>query len=358
MKARKVVHLNLFKRIPPGVVRQLESEITAAQSLGIDWECVVFSGEAATAPWQRQVSYTGPVGYVLARLQFFAAVLAAQRAGHIVLLRYSLSDPVQALFAIGFTRVVSVHHTFEVEECGAARGCRGHVKRWVEKRLGGYTLSRVSAIVGVTGEIVNYERQRIGRELPTLVVANGIDLASIAVADDRRAGVPKLIFVASRFADWHGLDLLLDSVEKSDAEFELYLVGEVPARERARAGRDPRVVCTGLRSPAEIRELAASCDLGISTLALYRNGMTQAATLKVREYLALGLACWADHEDAGLPADFPFFKRGPADIERMCEFALALRQQSRRAVRERGAPFTDKRGLIKRTADWLGMLHP
>ena len=358
MKARKVVHFNLFRRIPPGVVRQLASEITAAQALGIDWECAVFSGEAATAPWQRQVPYAGPAGYVLARLRFFAAVLAAQRAGHIVLLRYSLSDPVQALFALAFRRVVSVHHTFEVEECGAAPGWKGRVKRWVENKLGRYTLSRVSAIVGVTDEIVNYELKRIGRKLPTLVVANGIELESIAVADDCRAGIPKLMFVASRFADWHGLDLLLDSLEQSRAEFELYLVGEVPARELARAAADPRVVCTGLRSPAEIRALAASCDMGISTLALYRNGMRQAATLKVREYLALGLACWADHEDAGLPADFPYLQRGPADIDRMCEFALTLRQQPRSAVRASSAPFIDKRGLVKRTADWLGMLHP
>ena len=353
----RVMHMNLFKSVPTGVFHQLEAEHSAARALGLDWEICVYSADRPSAPWQVYTPYAGLFGYVVARLRFFRAVLAAQRAGHIVLLRYSLADPVQALFACWFRRVVTVHHTFETEESAQAGGLKGRLKAASERHLGARTLARCSGLIAVTAEIAAYEQARLQRRLPVLVVANGIDLSAQALAGDERGDVPKLLFVASRFAAWHGLDLLLDAVGQSSAEFELYLVGELPNAERQLAASDPRIICTGYLAPGDIGNLMGRCDLGLSTFALSRKGMRDACTLKVREYLAGGLPCWADHQDSALPADFPYMRKGGAALNDMLSFALTMRQKSRDEVRAAAAPFIDKSGLVRRTASFIESLY-
>ena len=353
----RIVHMNLFKTVPAGVFHQLAAEHDAARALELDWEVCVYSGDLPTAPWQVHTPYAGWGGYLRARLQFFRAVLAAQRAGHIVLLRYSLADPIQALFAGWFQRVVTIHHTFEIEESEQTGCIKGHLKAAIERHLGLRTLARSTGLIAVTAEIAAYEQARLARRLPALVVANGIDLSAQPLAADARDGVPKLLFVASRFAAWHGLDLLLDATERSSAAFELYLVGELPNAERERAARDPRISCTGHLAPDAIAALMGRCDLGLSTLALARKGMREACTLKVREYLAGGLPCWADHQDSALPADFPFMRQGGAELAGMLSFALAMRQQSRAEVRRAAAAHIDKTGLLGRTAAFIQSLY-
>jgi len=353
----RIVHMNLFKTVPAGVGHQLAAEHRVALSLGLDWEVCVYSGDPAIAPWQVHTRYAGLLGYVFARLRFFRAVLAAQRAGNIVLLRYSMADPVQAFFAAWFRRVVTIHHTFEIEESAQVGGLKGRIKAAIERHLGARTLARSSGIIAVTAEIAAYEQLRLERRLPMLVVANGIDLSAQALARDERSGVPKLLFVASRFAAWHGLDLLLAAVGQSSAEFELYLVGELPNAERQLAASDPRIICTGYLAPGDIGNLMGRCDLGLSTLALSRKGMRDACTLKVREYLAGGLPCWADHQDSALPADFPYMRKGGAALNDMLSFALTMRQKSRDEVRAAAAPFIDKSVLVRRTASFIESLY-
>ena len=353
----RIVHMNLFKTVPAGVFHQLEAEHSAARELGLNWEICVYSADRPSAPWQVSTPYAGLSGYVVARLRFFRAVLAAQRAGHIVLLRYSLADPIQALFARWFKRVVTIHHTFEIEESGQAGGLKARIKAAVERHLGAQTLARSSGLIAVTAEIAAYEQARLPHRLPSLVVANGIDLSACPQAADERGGVPKLLFVASRFAAWHGLDLLLDAIGQSSAEFELYLVGELPDAERQRASRDPRITCTGFLAPTAITALMGRCDLGISTLALARKGMHEACTLKVREYLGGGLPCWADHQDSALPADFPFMRKGGAALDAMLAFARAMRESSRADVRAAAAPLIDKSALLGRTARFIQSLY-
>jgi len=62
-----------------------------------------------------------------------------------------------------------------------------------------------------------------------------------------------------------------------------------------------------LRSSYE--PLLASCTAAIGSLALFRNGMEEACSLKVREYLALGLPVIGGYEDSDIPSDAEYFLR-------------------------------------------------
>lgn len=353
----KITHVNLFKSIPIGVYKQLDMELSAIRNLNIDWNVLVFSNDSLRKDWHRRVYMNGFYGYFYGRFCFFKEVLSELRRNRKVLLRYSISDPVQALFSFWFKDVVTIHHTFEIEESFLVGGLKGRVKGVVEKIVGYLVLQKVVGVIGVTEEIAKYEVTRSGRNIPFYVAPNGVDLTEIKLPNDQRDSQISLLFVASTFSPWHGLDLLLDSIEKSSRDFRLFVAGEVPSSLLARIQLDSRITYLGTINKDEINRLSAQCDLGISSLALCRKGMQEACTLKVREYLATGLPCYADHIDSGLPVDFPYFRRGCANIEDICNFAQEMKSISKSTVRQAAAQYIDKKAIVEQTYQWLKYLY-
>ncbi|WP_206476941.1 glycosyltransferase [Microbacterium sp. KRD172] len=181
---------------------------------------------------------------------------------------------------------------------------------------------------------------------------NGIDLDEQPIAADERADVPELLFVASTFATWHGLDLLLEDLDRTDADFRLHLVGDVDSADRERAVLDPRVVLHGRLTPDAIRTLTARAWVGLSSFAIDRKGMEEACTLKVRQYLASGLPTYSGHRDR-FPAEAPFYRQGPPDFDRVLEYAHQMRALSREEVRRASAPLISKASIITDAYDRL-----
>ena len=73
----------------------------------------------------------------------------------------------------------------------------------------------------------------------------------------------------------------------------------------------PNVRVHPLLEPAEFVSVLARSDLALGTLALHRKRMTQAAPLKVREYLAYGLPVVIAYDDPDLRDPFWFVLRLP-----------------------------------------------
>ena len=64
---------------------------------------------------------------------------------------------------------------------------------------------------------------------------------------------------------------------------------------------------------AALDALIARCDVGVGSLGMYRFGITQGMTLKLREYMARGLPFLSAVEDPALPDDPAFALRVPND---------------------------------------------
>ena len=75
--------------------------------------------------------------------------------------------------------------------------------------------------------------------------------------------------------------------------------------------------------------------------------MTEACTQKVRDYLQSGLPIYAGHRDSALPADFAFFRNGPAQWSTIIEYARAADSAARHYV-AMARPLIDKRVLLER----------
>ena len=144
-------------------------------------------------------------------------------------------------------------------------------------------LTRARALVFVTSELsrcASFARYT-GRHL---VVTNGIDLAAYPELPAVERGPLRLAFVGSDREPWHGVDKLM-TLAAMRPEWCFDVVGP---RNESRTS-PPNVRWHGSLERADVLSVLAKADVGVGTLALHRNVMTEACPLKVREYLAVGL---------------------------------------------------------------------
>jgi glycosyltransferase involved in cell wall biosynthesis len=164
-------------------------------------------------------------------------------------------------------------------------------------------LRRSSLVVTVSSPLARLARSLAG--VDALVVPNGADIRRF----DPRAARPERVRgrygLADRtvigwvgvLRDWHGLELLLDSVARLP-DVHLLVVGDGPGRDavdrQARsAGIADRVTVTGRIAHEEMPDFIAAMD--IAAVADERTGV--ASPMKLLEYMAMGTAVIAPAMD-------------------------------------------------------------
>ena len=76
--------------------------------------------------------------------------------------------------------------------------------------------------------------------------------------------------------------------------------------------------------------------------------MTEACSLKVRDYLRAGLPVYAGHRDSALPPDFEYFRQGPAQWSAILAYARCMRSVPRSTIAVAARPLIDKKVLLER----------
>lgn len=356
----RVLHCAMMDFWEPGVFEQMRCEQHAANSLDIPWRSRLFS------PGPRNLdspvlirsgvdklkesgsSISDSIQRVQRRIDYRRWIWSEKDNFDVLLVRYIKANPLQVgLFRRLSGSIFSVHHTLEICEMRMSSHSFMSVLILLERLLGRMLLSKVQGIIGVTGEICSYERARSGQpDKPIFVYPNGICLSQERTRYDRRGQVPEILFVASSFKPWQGLDLLMDSIMDSREQVVLHLVGRVDPKIHELVAHDCRVKVHGVLSSEEILKLSETCWIGLSTLALERNNMTQACPLKVREYLANGLPSYGSYTEA-FPPNFEFYQCGPIDIKDMLDFAYRVRHCSKDSVVSSAGPYISKESRLQ-----------
>lgn len=352
----RVLHSALMLIPKSGILQQMRWEQEAADALGLPWDVRVFGPADGDADDPIRVHADPPswrvpgrVHRVLAvRRAYYRWLLEAAPRHDLILLRHAMADPMEAGFIARCpVPVVTVHHTLEVPELSGQGGFLPMLKARVESWTGRRAISAAAGVVGVTDEVRRYERQRAA--VPpdcSWVYPNGVS-PEAPVADRRSGDVPRIVFVANTFSNWHGLDLLLQAVEASGEQFELHLVGAIREADRHKVECDSRIVCHGRLERQDLNDLYSGMWIGLSSFGLHRNGMREACTLKVREYLASGLPVYSGHRDV-FPDSFPFYRSGPADMADILNFARAMRTVSRERIAGDSADHISKSQVLER----------
>lgn len=358
----RVLHSAALLRPPSGILNQMQWEQEAAHRLEIPWKTVMYCPDHSTQPntithfdhrinMGKSGSLLKKVGDWIKLRRNYHQWLNSQIDNYdIFLLRYYVHDPYQWYFVKNFPKpVYLVHHTLEVPELAMPKSLGAHSRASLEALIGKYTISYAKGIIAVTDEILNYEMSRT-KTAPknNFIYSNGIRYPSdcSVIRDKRSERTPEILFIASEFSAWHGLDLLIKETKNTDEDFLLHLVGDIPSDIQHIIKNDKRIVQHGLMKQADALELSRKCWLGLSSFALHRMNMKQACTLKVREYLMMGLPVYAGHQDV-FPCSFPFFHQGKCNIDDILKYARLRRNYTKHQVSILSNPYIDKNILLK-----------
>lgn len=350
----RVLHSAALLRPPVGIMNQMRWEQEAAHQLGLNWqvkmfcpalqlgaeEITHFSKKVATTKNQNIIAKTR--SWFNLRSEYHQWLISQEDEVDVFLLRYYVHDPFQLKFITECKKPVClVHHTLEVPELASPNGIGAKARSYFDLVLGKHAIQRSSITIGVTNEIISYEKLRANQpDKLSILYPNGITCQP-QILIDRRQSIPELLFVAGTFAPWHGLDLLLKTLKNNETPFILHLVGNLSSDDLLVAENDSRIVLHGHKTHQEINLIAESCWLGISSFALHRIGMKEACTLKVREYLMLGLPVYAGYKET-FPDDFQFYRNGSLSIDKILEFAIKYRNTDKNLISEYSREFIDK----------------
>lgn len=354
----RVLHVGYQRFDASGIANQMSFEQMAADQLGLQWTSQLFLPSDAVSVGSVIVKGKKPSTERWAsRQEFYSWIKNAADSFDVLLLRNTVGDTKQASFIADLGKpVFTVHHTLEGPEILSRPSFRGYLKWLLDQRTARASLKKARGIVAVTAEIGAYETSRTKVAKPIILYPNGIAINDEPVAGSLSPSEhPEFLFVASHFTSWQGLDRLVKSARSSNSSFVLHLVGDVGEQDRAAIGDDPRFQLHGKLGKGEIAHLSKRAALGLGSFALDRKRMREACTLKVREYLSLGLPVYSGHFDI-FPNDFPYYRAGPCQIERIMEMALEARSWEREHVRAASAKYIDKRSLLLSLHSDLGRL--
>jgi hypothetical protein len=364
----RVMHATLMIRPYSGILQQMRWENSAACSLRIPWTAKVFSPAwhdrrdplfktAASVCKERRAGIAiRTQEYLSFRSEYYGWLYKQVEHYDVLVLRYNPADVLQAKFIQRIKKPVHlVYHTKPIPEFLASKTPINVVKacfEWVHAKKSGQA---AAGLVAVTNEILQHvlATGRIHGKLKW-VYPNGISLTDgqPAASPKHKQNVPVLVFIASRFCGWHGLDMLLQSAIKSRSDFRLHVVGEAESLDINMAKSDTRISFHGHLDPESLKAILESADVGLSSFGLHRMGMSEACTLKTREYLGNGIPVYSGHRDV-FPEHFPFYRTGEPAIASILNYARSMSGVERPSVRESAAPYIEKKCLLKQFYNFL-----
>jgi hypothetical protein len=354
------LHTSFVSFVGNGIVNQLKSEKEAAKRLQINWDIILVS---SNKKFDKKYNFYYVIphlfnNYFLKRLYYhlFLIRYIKKKKPKIILFRYMKADFFSLLFSSYYKNRVTVHHSIELDEINT-KNLKGKFLKWIEIFFGKRFLSKSKAIIGMTSEIVDHELQRLETKLPSLVLPNGIDYHLFSCVDDNRKEDINVVFIASQFHTWHGLDLLIDLLEQNETDIIFHLIGRLPENLKNRIVINDKLamnfILYGYLERKQIIEVIEICDIGIDSLALFRKNMTSACSLKTREYLASGLPVFSSSKDSGLPLDFKYYCVNNLTIKALKDFAISSKKYSRQDIRDAAKRYIDKDVLTLKLNDFL-----
>jgi hypothetical protein len=348
-----------MRELTSGQRKQLTFEYNASKKLDIDWDIVALhTGKIEDSRFEVQIPKFFRKMF-LRNLYAWLYMIKNQKKYDVIVNRHMTFDPFVLIFGWIVKNRFTLHHAKETEALKAVkRNWQGRLASIVEKFTGYLSLKQSKGAICVTNDIATYQKKRA--DVQIFLYPNGIDLSSIKVIEDKRIeNEINIAFMCGTFSAWHGLDLLLKSVLENQKfiqtnNLKIHLIGRVLEKELDFINTNKLdVILHGLLPSEKYIRVLESCDIGLDSLALYREGLTEGAALKVREYLAFGLPIYSAYKDTAISLDFNYYKVDEIDINKIVDFTKEMKQVSRQDVRKASEEYISKEILLKKLYDEL-----
>ena len=357
----KFLHSACLLRPSMGILKQMEEEAGAVKKLDINWTVKFFvpreqrikSNVILEAGWVNS-KYLHNILYkffawFIIRIEYYLWLLK-QKDVDVILIRYSVHDIFQLIFLLLSKKpVYLVHHTLEEAELNMNKTIIGKIRYFAEKIIGRFCIRYCYGVIGVTNEIIKYEIERGGiLNKISYLFPNGVNVInSFEGIEKPKSEIKKILFIASEFSEWHGLDLIFLDMKSNKDNFELHLVGKLLPEDYGYAVQDSRVILHGVKNREFIEKISAECHIALGSFALERKNMNEACTLKVREYLTLGLPVYSGHKDV-FPIDFKFYLIGLPNIKDIINFSDKCSTYTRIDIINNSKKYIDKTYIVEK----------
>ncbi|WP_299434124.1 hypothetical protein [uncultured Aquimarina sp.] len=140
-------------------------------------------------------------------------------------------------------------------------------------------LNCVNGLVAVTNEL---NELYSFKKVPKVTIGNGYIFDENQIEKKRISDRPQLVFVGSPDCQWHGVDKIYYLAHKLP-EFDFHIIGI------NNTSSSDNLKFYGYLPLEKIKKIYSFCDVAIGSLSLYKAGVNESSTLKVREYLSYGL---------------------------------------------------------------------
>lgn len=245
-----------------------------------------------------------------------------------------------AFFRIGRRcKIVSEHQSIEIRQ----RLLYGsYYSALIDLVVGGFITGQTDGIIGVTDEITSYWSGRLFcRNIPHITIPNGFDVPSVPVRTPPQGDTMDLhILFVGNVSRWHGLDRIIRGIAqyKGTIQIHLHIVGNGDELRNLQelSGSivsGPKVYYHDYCRGQQLDPVFDDCDIAIGSLGLHRQGLTQASSLKVREYCARGMPFILSNHDPDIPDSFEYCLRvsptdEPVDMKEVVAFACEMRNKT------------------------------
>lgn len=361
----KIIHITGVRELGAGQRKQLEYEQKSAHSMSdVEWDTLaIHSGKILNG---FEINTPRLFDFLFIRnIYFWLLVINKSRSYDLVLFRHVTFDPFVFIFAPLIVNRLSVHHSKEIEELKLIRkGWKGELSSRLERISGRFSLIRVLGIVGVTSEISSYENNERGLYKKNLVYPNGIDIDNVIIADDKReSNVINIVFICSYFSEWHGLDILLNTINKiiCPHDFNIHLIGNLTEQQKNDVKMNKysfNIKCYGFLDSNQYQEVISKSDIALGSLAMFRQNLHEGSTLKVREMLAMGIPVYSGHKDAAINDDFDYYYyENTFNFFNLLAFANEMKKSTRCEVRKASVKSISKIEIMKKFVDDIKFLN-
>jgi len=347
----KVFHSTYLHESTNSIQAQLEQEARVAKISGLSWDTFIWIAPKIKKDKSfivRWISYIN-------RIKYYLHIISISKSYDILLLRYIPADPMFSLITIILSnRIITVHHTKELEEIKTIISTESRIKYFIDYLSGIATLYFVKAIIAVTPEIAEYELLRVSsRKKNYFIFPNAA--VDIGIADDKRSSTPTFLFAATYLdSPWHGLDILIEMLQTTDKDLKVHIISSCSISTQEKMYGIKSIIYHGIKTQEEIKSIAAECHVGLGSLMQHRRNLKQACTLKVREYLSLGLPVYVTYEEV-LLHDFMFCRRGQIQLEAFLQFAEDTKTISRDTIREMALKLISKEVILQKLYSELNL---
>ncbi|HEY6162453.1 MAG TPA: hypothetical protein VI112_14590 [Bacteroidia bacterium] len=328
----KLLYIFLDSTRSSGVVNKVRKKITFLNDSGIETVGIFLNRHIQEARFDKQerivyVPFPAPEPASIFNRRFFRnykwyfalrknakqqfGLLQKEMSRHdpdLILFRYPLSGPFLLKLVKRYPgRIVFEHNTKEPEElagrAGAGKGAAFLHRQ--EIKYGPRVLEKAAGIIGVTDEIRDYELFRCNNRVKhSATISNAIDFSSVPLRTPPvfDGSSLHLLFLCGSDVPWHGEDRLIKGMQAytGPVNIKLFLLGNVPSSSKKLVNdlhmHSQGIFVNEVRG-AELESYFERVHLGVGTLALHRKNLTEAASLKVRDYAARGLPFMLAYHD-------------------------------------------------------------